>query len=61
MLETRTQLAALESTLSTAEQEALAAADHKLASQADQFLAELSHFANLAEERRARQVHPDWG
>jgi hypothetical protein len=60
MLEIRTQLTALESTLSSEEREALAMADHKLAGRADQFFAELSRFINLADERRTRGVHSDW-
>jgi hypothetical protein len=61
MLETRSKLAAIESRLSPAERQALAAADHKLATHAVAFLDELSRFVNLAEERQQRQVKPfEW-
>ena len=61
MLETRSQLAALEARLSVAEQRALAAADHKLATHAVAFLAELNRFVNLVQERQQRQISPrEW-
>ncbi len=61
MLEVRSQLAAVETQLSTAEQRALAAADYKLATHARAFLAELNRFVNLAQERQQRQIGPqEW-
>jgi hypothetical protein len=59
MLETRSKLAIIESQLSVEERHALAAADHKLATQAVEFLAELNRFVNLAEQRLERQVNPE--
>ncbi len=59
MLETRSKLAASEAQLSSAEQRALATADHKLAVYAVAFLAELSRFVDLVEERQRRQVSPN--
>ncbi len=61
MLETRSQLAALEARLSTAEQRALAVADYKLATHVVAFLAELNRFVNLAQERQQRPISPrEW-
>ena len=61
MLETRSQLAAIETQLSSAEQRALAGADYKLATHALAFLAELNRFVNLAQERQQRQISPhEW-
>ena len=59
MLETRSQLAKVEPTLSVTERQALAEADHQLATQADKFLMELNRFVDLAQERRRRQPGPD--
>lgn len=56
MLETRSKLYSLELQLSEEERRLLAAADHKLATQAIHFLRELKHFVNLTEERRRREV-----
>ena len=59
MLETRSQLAKVESDLSATEREALAKADRRLAAQADKFLLELNRFVDLAQERRRRQPGPE--
>lgn len=55
MLERRSELAEMEHTLSPPEKKQLAEADRKLALQADKVLAELSRFANLADERERLQ------
>lgn len=61
LLETRSQLARIELTLSAAERQALVDADRKLASQADKFLTELSRFVDLTEERKRRQpLSTEW-
>jgi len=59
MLETRSQLAKVEPTLSAAERQALAEADNQLATQAEKFLLELNRFVDLVQERRRRQPGPD--
>ncbi len=59
MLKTRSELATITDSLSASEQRALASADQKLAMQADKFLAELSRFVDLAQERQRRQTSPD--
>ena len=60
MLETRTQFAAEEQTLSTEERQALARADQKPLQHTEQVLSALQCFVNLAEERKTRTLHPDW-
>lgn len=59
MLETRSELAKVERQLTSEERKALAEADRWLATDAAHFLAELSGFVNLAEERAQRQPEPD--
>jgi len=59
MLETRSELAKVEQQLTSKERKALAEADRRLATNAAHFLAELSRFVNLAEERRQRQPEPN--
>jgi HAMP domain-containing protein len=56
MLRRRSELAELKSTLNSDELEQLAQADERLVTQASQFLAELSRFVDLTQERRRRPV-----
>jgi len=61
MLETRSQVAVIETQLSAPEQRLLAAADYKLATHALAVLAELNRFVNLVQEPQQRQIGPqDW-
>lgn len=59
MLETRSKLAAVESSLTPSEKKQLIEADRKLAMQTNKFLAELSRFVDLAVERKQRQPEPN--
>ena len=56
MLHTRSKLAEIENRLTAAEQQQLRAADQALVAHAAEFLAELSRFADLAEERRRLNI-----
>ena len=55
MLRTRSNLAEIESTLDAEERKILAEADRKLVTRAAEFVAELSRFVDLAEQRRRLQ------
>jgi hypothetical protein len=56
MLRRRSELVELEHTLSHKERRLLAEADKRLVAHAVEFLAELSRFVNLAEERNRLQI-----
>jgi hypothetical protein len=59
MLRARSKLAEFEATLSADERQQLMAADQNLAAHAAEFLAELSRFTDLAEERRRLNIAED--
>lgn len=59
MLQVREELAALEKTLSPAEQQQLAVADRRLLEQASVFYAELSRFIDLVQHRHTHHIPPD--
>ena len=58
MLRRRSELAKVERTLDYEERRQLAKADALLAAHAAEFLAELSRFADLGQERARLQAHP---
>ena len=59
MLRTRSRLAEIEDTLTTDERRLLAEADQRLIDHVSEFWAEISRFADLAEERRRLQPPPE--
>lgn len=59
MLQNRSELAKIETSLTTEEHHLLAQADQRLLTHAFEFWAELSRFINLVEERERRQPPPE--
>jgi hypothetical protein len=59
MLRTRSRLAGIEPTLTSEERRVLAEADQRLLAHASEFWAEISRFADLAQERQQLQPPPE--
>jgi hypothetical protein len=59
MLQIRSRLAEIETTLTSQERQVLTEADQRLFANASEFWAEISRFADLAEERQRLQPPPE--